>query len=141
MFYTVGHSNYSIDEFISTLRKFSIEVVVDIRRFPKSKHEQFDRENLKKSLEEAGIKYVWIEKLGGYRGNYRKYMETKEFEEGITELLKYADKRVAIMCAERNYLRCHRRFVSEHLERLGFEVYHIVGGVAFRHRRISDFKL
>ncbi len=139
MFYTIGHSNQSMEDFISQLKKFGVEVVVDVRRFPTSKHEQFKRENLEKSLREAGIDYVWLGKqLGGYRGDYKKYMESEDFRRGIEELLKMKDKRVAIMCAERFYMRCHRRYISEYLEELGFEVYHIERGRAYRHKKLKS---
>ena len=138
MFYTIGHSNLSIEEFIEQLKKFGIEVVVDVRRFPTSKHEHFKRENLEEFLKREGIDYVWLGKyLGGYRGDYAKYMESEDFKRGIKELLKLRDKKVAIMCAERFYMRCHRKYISEYLEALGFEVYHIQRGKAYRHKKLK----
>lgn len=46
-FYTIGHSTRSIEEFVSALKAFRVEVLVDIRAFPVSRRNpQFNRENL-----------------------------------------------------------------------------------------------
>ena len=110
------------------------------RRLP-----HFNRESLEKSLPEAGVQYVWIRELGGRRKkiqgdspnialrspsfrNYADYMLTEEFQQGITELLKMAERsRTAYMCAERVYFRCHRMLVSDWLVAHGHEVLHIDG--------------
>ncbi len=66
--FTIGHSNRSFDEFLSLLKKFQIETIVDIRRFPSSrKFPHFNREMLQKLLSEQGIEYLWLEALGGRR--------------------------------------------------------------------------
>jgi uncharacterized protein (DUF488 family) len=53
-------------------------------------------------------------------------MLTPEFERAGTELVERAEKsRVAYMCAERVYFRCHRMLVSDWLVAYGHEVLHI----------------
>ena len=45
--YTIGHSNRTLDHFVTILRGFGIETLVDIRRFPRSRHNpKFDGETL-----------------------------------------------------------------------------------------------
>ena len=108
------------------------------RRLP-----QFNRDSLEQTLPAAGIDYVWMKSLGGYRKrtledspnialrndsfrNYADYMLSSEFEQGISELLRLAEKgRTAYMCAERVYFRCHRMLVSDWLMAHGHEVLHI----------------
>ena len=110
------------------------------RRLP-----QFNRESLETTLPAAGIRYVWLKTLGGYRKktldespniglrnpsfrNYADYMLTPEFERAIAELLTIAQQsRTAYMCAERLYFRCHRMLVSDWLVAHGHEVLHIDG--------------
>ncbi len=58
--YTIGHSNRSIEEFIRHLKKFKIEVIVDVRRFPSSKFDHFRQENLRMALQNNGIEYIRI---------------------------------------------------------------------------------
>ena len=59
--------------------------------------------------------------------NYADHMETPEFQDGIKELLQLAaGNRVAYMCAERLWWRCHRSLISDHLTALRqVEVIHI----------------
>ena len=68
-FCTVGHSTRKIEEFISLLKAYKIEVLVDVRAFPVSrKNPQFNKENLEESLSQNNIEYIWLGKeFGGYR--------------------------------------------------------------------------
>lgn len=125
--FTVGTSTRSIDEFIEILRAYDIGKVLDVRRFPTSKFEHFKKENLKDALNKERIQYFHIEELGGYRGGYKEYMKTEEFKKGLETLINLAkDSRVAIMCAELLFFRCHRRYISDKLTELGIEVTHII---------------
>jgi len=114
---------------LELLKEQSIEVLVDVRRFPTSKIEHFKREQMERWLPEHGVEYVWLGKeLGGYRrGGYRAHMRTKLFKEGIKKLLEIAvQKRPCIMCMEPNPKYCHRRFISAHLERKNARLIHII---------------
>jgi uncharacterized protein (DUF488 family) len=56
--YTIGHSTSTVDEFVEMLQAFHIEMVVDVRSIPKSRHNpQFNKEELKKSLSNYKIGY------------------------------------------------------------------------------------
>jgi uncharacterized protein (DUF488 family) len=146
LLYTVGHSTRSFDDLIETLQAHAIKTLVDIRAFPMSRRlPQFNRESLVKSLPSAGIRYVWMKALGGYRKkiredspnvalrnqsfrNYADYMLTAEFESTMAELLAMGThSSTAYMCAERLYFRCHRMLVSDWLVAHGHEVMHIDG--------------
>jgi uncharacterized protein (DUF488 family) len=127
--WTIGHSNRSIKYFLDLLGEHGIEVLVDVRRFPTSKVEQFKREEMERWLGDHGIDYVWMgEELGGYRrGRYKAYMETEQFKDGIERLLEIAkQKKVCIMCLEPNPKYCHRRYISAYLDRKGVNVMHIL---------------
>lgn len=142
--YTIGHSTRTIAELIAALEAQQVRTLVDIRAFPMSRRlPQFNREALAASLEEAGIKYVWMKALGGYRKkiredspnialrnqsfrNYADYMLTPEFEKAAEELIRLGDESpTAYMCAERVYFHCHRMLVSDWLVAHGHEVLHI----------------
>ena len=144
--YTIGHSTRSIGDLIDALQAHQIETLVDIRAFPMSRRlSHFNRDSLEKTLPAAGIRYVWLKALGGYRKktlddspnfglrnqsfrNYADYMLTPEFENAIAELICLAEQsRTAYMCAERLYFRCHRMLVSDWLVAHGHEVLHIDG--------------
>ncbi len=126
---TIGTATRSKEDFISLLKSKNVSAIVDVRRFPTSRFEHFKRAELEKTLKENGIRYVYMgDKLGGYRkGGYQQYTESEDFRQGIAEVEKLAtDSRIAIVCAEKFPWRCHRRFIAEHLEKLGWEVIHII---------------
>ncbi|HTA48147.1 MAG TPA: DUF488 domain-containing protein [Verrucomicrobiae bacterium] len=161
LLYTVGHSTRSLDDLIETLQAHGIETLVDIRAFPMSRRlPQFNRESLEKSLPVAGINYVWMKTLGGYRKksledspniglrnasfrNYADYMLTTEFENAMADLVALAKgSRTAYMCAERVYFRCHRMLVSDWLLGHGHEVQHIdETGPAKAHRLTAEARM
>jgi len=127
--FTIGHSTLSLREFIDLLIKYNIEMVVDVRRFPTSKKfPHFKMEILKEELGKHKISYIWLgEKLGGFRkGGYRNYVETKDFKSGIKELLENLKGRTVIMCAEKLWFKCHRRFIADELVKKGIKVIHII---------------
>jgi len=142
--WTIGHSTRSIDEFIGALKSFEIQTLADVGSFPGSRrYPQFNRENLRASLAEAGIEYIQFPDLGGrrrakpdslnmawqsktFRG-YADYMETEAFQKGIARLLEVArERRAAIMCAEAVWWRCHRSLISDYLKANEIEVSHIM---------------
>jgi uncharacterized protein (DUF488 family) len=145
--WTIGHSTLPIGEFIDRLKSFEVQLLADVRSFPGSRrHPQFNRENLNASLAEAEIEYQHFPELGGrrrvlpdstnmawenkmFRG-YADHMQTEEFRDGIARLLDLAGRhRVAIMCAEAVWWRCHRGLISDYLKADGFEVTHIMSAV------------
>ena len=143
--WTIGHSTRPLEEFLSMLHSFNIEMVADIRSFPGSrKFPQYNKEALSVSLPQNNLQYVHLKSLGGrrkvkpdskntawrnaaFRG-YADYMETDSFKEGIAELEKIALKqRTAYMCSEAVWWRCHRSMVSDYLKLNGWKVMHIMG--------------
>ena len=157
-FYTVGHSTRSLDELLEVLQAHGIQTLADIRAFPMSRRlPHFNQEALKNSLTKAGIRYLWLKGLGGRRQkmredsphwalrnssfrNYADYMLTEEFTNSIGQLIPLGDQsRIALMCAERVYFRCHRMLVSDWLVAHGHEVLHLDGtGPAKPHRLTAE---
>ncbi len=125
----IGHSNRSFDRFLRILKKNHIELLIDIRRFPRSKKfPYFNIEFLRSELPKYGIEYGWLgEKLGGFRkGGYEEWIKTDEYAEGIDILEKEAEKkRTVIMCAEGYFRRCHRIHIIRELESRGWIVNHL----------------
>ena len=142
--WTIGHSTRSIDDFVAALRGHGIDCVADVRLLPGSKrYPHFNSDALAESLGAGSIRYEHFRELGGrrkpradsrntawrndaFRG-YADYMETPEFAAGIDRLLVLArESRIALMCAEAVWWRCHRGLVSDYLKARGHEVVHIV---------------
>ena len=127
--YTLGTSNRARDEFVELLRHFGIRAVVDVRRFPKSRVPHFAQDAFRQFLDAAGVAYFHMgDTLGGYRSpDYETYMKTSEFKLGLRRLMDQCERRpTAIVCAEKQPWRCHRRFVGRALTAEGWEVVHIL---------------
>lgn len=158
--YTIGHSTHSIEEFIDLLKAHEIELVIDIRTIPKSRHcPQFNQEDLKQSLKKAGIGYRHMKGLGGLRHTskesintgwinasfrgYADYMQTSAFQIALEKLEKIAQKkRCALMCAEGVPWRCHRSLVADALSVKKWKAYHIQSRkTAKLHKRTSFLKV
>ncbi|MEM0480987.1 MAG: DUF488 domain-containing protein [Candidatus Aenigmatarchaeota archaeon] len=126
--YTIGHSNRSIEEFLEILKKYRIKMIIDVRRFPFSKKfPWFNKEKLKKYLEKENIEYLHFEKLGGFRKEgYRNFIKTEEFRNALEELKSLIKESSAIMCSEKFWFRCHRRFIAKELSKNGYKVIHVI---------------
>ena len=130
--YTVGHSRRSFQEFLEVLKAYNVRTLVDVRRRPGSRRVPWTwRPVLRRLLEREGIAYVWLgDLLGGLvRGDYRAYMETESYRAGLKKLASIVDSSpgpVAVMCSERLWFKCHRRFIAGSLSQLGYEVVHII---------------
>src|SRR5690606_18988393 len=72
--------------------------------------------------------------------SYADYMDTDAFREGVDELLREAaSRRLAMMCAEGVYWRCHRRLISDHLQLVhNVNILHILGPNQLRPHRLTE---
>lgn len=151
--FTIGHSTHPIEHFLSLLRQQGIERLADVRSTPFSRfNPQFNRAALAQSLAAAGIQYEPMGETLGARStdpacfengrvSYARLAESAPFKRGIREVLEAAkDQRVAIMCAEREPLDCHRTIlVGRVLEREGARVRHILAdGAVEEHGRTME---
>ncbi len=140
--YTIGHSSHSIELFIELLRKHGMQVLVDVRSAPYSRYApQFDHDLLPRSLNEAGIKYLFLgQELGGRPSKpdyydadghvlYSRITTDPAFVAGIERLERgMPDFRIALMCGEEDPAHCHRRLlVTRVLMERGHQVLHIRG--------------
>ncbi|MEO6873859.1 MAG: DUF488 domain-containing protein [Opitutaceae bacterium] len=135
---TIGHSTRTIEEFTGLLQAHGATCVVDVRTVPRSRHNpQFNRDTLPAALKAAGIGYVHMAELGGFRHTtpdspntgwrkasfrgYADYMQTPEFRQAIEQLIQLAKHdRIAVMCAEAVPWRCHRSLIADALLIRGF---------------------
>jgi uncharacterized protein (DUF488 family) len=141
--WTVGHSTHQLDAFVGLLRAHEIALVADVRTVPKSRRMPwFAGHELARSLPSQGIAYEHFRDLGGFRvprpgspnagwredafRGYADNMESASFHAAIDRLTRAArERRTAVMCAEAQWQRCHRRLLSDALLVRGFEVCHV----------------
>ena len=129
---TLGHGTATADKLAQLIREAAIESIVDVRSVPKSRrHPQFWREEMERWIpERSGSAYQWEPALGGFRKvdhespnialrhpsfrAYADYMETEAFSHALAVLLtRAATSRVAILCSETLWWRCHRRLIAD----------------------------
>ena len=141
-FFTLGHSNHDFPVWLALLRQHNIEVVVDTRSSPYSKYvPQFDKELMQRSLEQAGIRYLFLgADLGGRPANpayydakgrvlYSRLRDDEHFKAGIARLETGMERfRVALVCGEEDPAHCHRRLlIGRVLTEHGHIMLHIRG--------------
>jgi len=160
--FTVGHSTRSVEELIAMLAGNDVDLVCDVRSYPRSRrHPQFNAENLPTDLAAAGIGYEHLKVLGGRRGrqdlgrpspnglwreeafrNYADYALTPPFRAALDDLrVRAGETTAAIMCAETVWWRCHRRIITDYLLALlaaGETVIHIMAPGRTEPARLTD---
>lgn len=131
---TVGHGTLGRAELTRLLSGARIDEIVDVRRFPGSRRNpDVSRDALESWLPETGIAYRWEERLGGRRHlraaddtqdrwwrvaafrAYAAHTRTPEFAAGLGDVLAdvRSGRRIAVMCSETVWWRCHRRLIAD----------------------------
>jgi uncharacterized protein (DUF488 family) len=154
---TVGHSNHEEQDFLELLRASGVELIADVRANPRSRYPQFNRSALAGTMKAAGLGYAPLgADLGGrripvadtvnqgwdveaFRG-YADHMASEQFEAGLGMLEDLArDRRTAVMCAEADWTRCHRRLLADLLTVRGWRVLHLGPTGSTTPHELTDF--
>jgi len=125
--FTIGHSRHTAEHFSGLLEAHGVRTVADVRAHPGSRRVPWT--NSGRIAEELPVHYVHLPELGGRRGDdafraYAEHMVGEEFAAGLERLLALEEP-VAMMCAEADWRKCHRRLVADALVARGIEVRHI----------------
>lgn len=156
--FTIGHSTRPIDDFVTLLRAHGIDLLLDVRTVPRSRHNpQYEKDALAASLARAGIDYEHVPALGGLRRprkdsinagwhnesfrGYADYMQTPEFDAALDDVLARANagRRLALMCAEGAPFRCHRSLIADAVLARGGETLEITSRERARAHRLTPF--
>ncbi len=140
---SIGHSAHHSQEFLARLDETAVELLVDVRRYPGSRRVPWTSANeLEPLLAQRSIDYLHLGALGGRRRpsepssnggwrsaqfqGYADHLRSVEFAAGLAQLEAEArQRRAAIMCAEAQWWRCHRRLLSDVLVVRGWRVLHV----------------
>ncbi len=147
--WTIGHGALSTEAIVTTLRAADVRTLVDIRRFPTSRRSpHLARDRLAAALPPLGVAYEWAgEALGGRRSprpgptrhtawldrafrGYADHTDSTAFREAVDALVRRAreGERLAVLCAELDWRRCHRRLVADALTVREARVVHLRAG-------------
>ena len=140
--HTLGHSRHAIEAFVQLAKRHGVAMIVDVRGQPYSRYNpQYNRERFSASLSDGGIEYLWYgDRLSGrptapeLRGPdgevlWDKVRQWPALHDGLAEVLeRAAGTRLALVCAEEDPMRCHRRFLlTPPLAERGADIVHIRG--------------
>lgn len=147
-FFTIGHSTRTFAEFADLCHRSGIRLLVDVRRHPGSRRcPQFDQDTLSQAVTATGMSYRRAEGLTGRRPvnkessaavnawwqnqsfhNFADHALSADFARALAELRDWGrTSRVAVMCSEAVWWRCHRRIIADHLLAHDEDVRHILG--------------
>ncbi len=142
--FTIGHSTRTIEEFVELLKTYGVNLIVDVRTVPRSRHNpQFNKETLPNTLKIHAIKYIHMSGIGGLRRpkhdsvnmawrnssfrGYADFMQTQEFTDNLLKIIALSRVNcLALMCAEALPWRCHRSLISDALVIRHIKVQHII---------------
>ena len=154
--FTIGHSTRTIDEFVELLKTNEVNMIVDVRTVPRSRHNpQFNKETLPNTLKKNGIKYIHMREIGGLRHpkrnsinlawknmgfrGYADYMQTQEFTDSLLRIVALARENcLALMCAEALPWRCHRSLISDALVVRHVKVEHIISATSCLNHELNE---
>jgi uncharacterized protein (DUF488 family) len=140
--FSIGHSNQSVEAFLSLLQQYAIQVLVDVRSRPYSRYvSHFSSAPLAAAVRQAGLKYMFMGKeLGGRPDGdefydagghvlYNRVAKAPFFLDGIKRLKEGGRTyRIAIMCSEEDPTACHRHLlIGRVLAEQGVNLIHIRG--------------
>jgi uncharacterized protein (DUF488 family) len=137
--FTIGHSVHELEVFIDLLARHGVTALADVRSRPFSRLHHFNGDELAAVLGTRGIKYVPLCRELGARRNgpeayidgqavYERVAQLPNFQEGIGRLVRGSeDYTIALMCAEKEPLDCHRTIlICRHLRPYDFRIQHIL---------------
>ena len=155
--FTIGHSNHLFEKFLEMLKAHEVQLVVDVRTIPRSRHNpQFNIDILPSALQAEGIGYHHLPALGGLRHRkkdslnsgwendsfrgFADYMQTEGFASGLSGLLALGQEhRTSVMCAEALPWRCHRSLIADALLVRGITVMHIMSKSSTRGHALTPW--
>jgi len=145
---TIGYEQSTAPAFFDALKQAGVGLLVDVRAVAASRRPGFSKRQLAAGLDEHGIKYVHLQKLGtpkegrlaarsGHAAEmlriYERHLETPEAREQLDELAalakaskEHAGGPLCLLCYERDPAHCHRQRLADELHaRLGMRIEHL----------------
>jgi uncharacterized protein (DUF488 family) len=153
--FTIGHSNHTITDFINLLKSHEISVLCDVRSNPYSKYcPQFNRESLINELKKNKIKYVFLGKELGPRSEnsdhyingivqYNKLENNQKFKNAVDRIIRGIEfYRIALMCAEKDPLYCHRMIlICKNIREKEVDILHILEDGSYEKNADAEMRL
>jgi uncharacterized protein (DUF488 family) len=128
--FTIGYEKARPDALMAELKRARVKLLVDTRAVAASRKPGFSKRQLAASLDEEGIAYLHLQKLGTPAEGreaarvgkldtlwriYAKHLKTPEAIEAMNELVAIvkSSQSVCLLCYERDKDCCHRSRIAE----------------------------
>ncbi len=128
--FTIGYEQSRPEAVMAALKKARVKVLVDTRAVAASRKPGFSKRQLAATLDENGIAYLHLQKLGtpaegrqAVRSGqvekmwriYDKHLKTHDAIEAMDELLSIVEsgRRICLLCFERDPGHCHRSRIAQ----------------------------
>ena len=132
--FTIGYEQAAPPAVLKELKDAKIDLLVDTRAVAASRRPGFSKRQLAASLDDAGIAYLHLQKLGtpaegraaARAGDtktlwriYDKHIKTAPAQEALDELLALykSGKRIALLCYCRDPATCHRSRIAANVRK------------------------
>jgi uncharacterized protein (DUF488 family) len=132
--FTVGYELAKPDAVLGELKRAKVKLLVDTRAVAASRRPGFSKRQLAASLDEKGIAYLHLQKLGtpaegreaARSGDYKtlwriydKHIKTAEAQAELAELIALvkSGKRICLLCYERDPAQCHRTRIAVNVKK------------------------
>jgi uncharacterized protein (DUF488 family) len=146
--FTIGYEQSTAGACFDALKQAQVGLLVDVRAVAASRRPGFSKRQLAAGLDEHGIRYVHLQKLGTPKEGrlaarsgrasemlriFERHLNTPEAQEQLAELTVIAKASqeqsggaICLLCYERDPSHCHRQRLAEELHtRLGMKVEHL----------------
>jgi uncharacterized protein (DUF488 family) len=146
--FTIGYEQSTASAFFDALTQAGVGLLVDVRAVAASRRPGFSKRQLASGLDERGIGYVHLQKLGTPKEGrlaarsgraaemlriFERHLKTPEAQHELDELtavaralMERSSKPLCLLCYERDPAHCHRlRLANELHARLGLKVEHL----------------
>jgi len=146
--FTIGYEQSTASAFFDALTQAKVGLLVDVRAVAASRRPGFSKRQLAAGLDQHGIGYVHLQKLGtpkegrlaarsGHADEmlriFERHLATSEAQHELDELtalakttLERSGRPLCLLCYERDPAYCHRQRLADELHaRLGLKVEHL----------------
>jgi uncharacterized protein (DUF488 family) len=126
---TIGYEGCVIGDVLAELREAQVGLLIDVRAVAASRKPGFSKRQLAAGLEEAGIGYIHLQRLGTPKPGrdavraghpermvpiFNAHMDTTEAQIALAEAKALVvERRCCLLCFERDHRHCHRHLVAD----------------------------
>lgn len=153
--FTIGHSVHTVGHFVELLKRHGVTALCDVRSSPYSRFTpQFNRETLKAEVARHRITYLFLGTELGPRSSdpacyengkvqYNLLAGKEVFQQGLGRLRKgMTAYRIALMCAEKDPITCHRMLlICRNLRKDDIVIRHILEDGSLEDNRDTEKRL